>query len=76
MQDLIFRCCSTDEAERPSFVAILSDTKWNDIIMEALNKGQKEASDVWQKAQNDRGQVEYENLVDCYLKQFMPEVQV
>lgn len=57
-------------------MSILSDTKWNEVIMEALNKGQKEATDIWQRSQNDRGQVEFENLVDSYLKMFMPEAQV
>lgn len=76
MQDLIFRCCSPKEAERPSFNAILSDTKWNEIIMEALNKGQREATDVWKQAQGNRDVVEFENLVDVYLKKFMPEIQV
>jgi len=79
--DLIFSCCSPVEASRPTFSNLLADTKWNDIIMEALNKGQQEAQDVWNAARkagksSNADAVLFEDLVDAYLKKFMPEVQI
>jgi hypothetical protein len=76
LRDLIFSCCNPEEALRPTFFSILADTQWNDIIMDALNKGQEAASDIWARAKNEKGQVEFENLVDAYLRKFIPEVQV